>query len=60
MIAQKHSIVVMPPDLFFWREHTEQQMVLEKKDFEIEAIRYKLNNHFLSSRIVPCRKKKQI
>ncbi|WP_229760426.1 glycosyltransferase family 2 protein [Ferruginibacter lapsinanis] len=38
-IASKHSVVCMPANLVYWREHEQQQIVLERKDFHIESVR---------------------
>lgn len=55
-ITQRNKVVWMPPGLFYWRMHAEQQIVLEHKDFEIEAIRFQLNKYFLTSDNCPLSK----
>ncbi len=52
-IAKKNSISIMPPGLIYWREHEGQQIVEEKKNQDIEAIRYKLSLSFLSHDTCP-------
>ena len=56
-ITQKNKSLWMPPGQFFWREHDEQQIVLEHKNIEIEAVRHQLNKNFLSSADCPLSKK---
>lgn len=55
-IAQKNPLVWMPANLIFWREHDEQQIVLERRDHIIEAIRHELNIQFLKSEDCPLSK----
>lgn len=46
-IAQKQSVISMPSNLLYWREHEGQQIVEEKKNLKIEAIRHNLDKKML-------------
>lgn len=55
-ITQKNVLACMPLNLVFWRIHHDQQIVQERKDNEIEAIRHALHLHFLESADCPLSK----
>jgi glycosyltransferase involved in cell wall biosynthesis len=48
-IAQQHPVISLPPGLIYWREHEGQQMAEEKKNNQIEAIRFDLDKSILNS-----------
>ena len=56
-IAQKNSVISMPSNLFYWREHEGQQIVEEKKNFKIEAIRHFLDRKMLKDANCPLNEK---
>jgi len=59
-IAQGNNTVWMPPGLFYWRKHEDQQIVLEQRDFEIEVKRYELHRYFLNSEDCPLAKEQSV
>jgi len=56
-ITQKNSIAIMPPGLIYWREHEGQQIVEEKKNQDIEAVRFRLILNYLNDEACPLSKK---
>lgn len=52
-IAQRHTIVLVAPDLIFWREHDGQQIFLENQNPLVEKIRLDMNEEILLDKMNP-------
>jgi glycosyltransferase involved in cell wall biosynthesis len=52
-LSMKYSLVAMPLDLIWWRQHEGQQMREEKRDNKVEIDRYHLYKNALESRDCP-------
>ncbi len=48
-IAKKYAIVKLQPSLIWWRVHEGQQIVDERKNTNIQNIRYHIQNEYLQS-----------
>lgn len=55
-IAATNSVAALPPGLIFWREHEGQQIVEERKNNNIEAVRLQLDKTILTSDSCPLEK----
>ena len=56
-IASKHSVICMPGNLVYWRQHSQQQIVLEKNDFQAEYKRLLIIREMLTSIDCPLERK---
>ncbi len=56
-IASQYSIVCMSGDLVFWRQHSQQQIILEKNDIHVEYKRLKILQDMLMSMYCPLQQK---
>ena len=48
-MAKYSNVVILPPELTYWRVHEEQQIVEESKNISIEAVRFNVNKDMLMS-----------
>lgn len=58
-LAKKNPVVVLPPNLVYWREHDQQQIRLEHNLPEIEARRFEMIKNILQDAEAPINQKEK-